>query len=190
MYWYLVPQAHHVFEYLVQLVVPFARGYGTTGVVSTAGGGGSLERCFWGLFPSPGSMPTCVLSTMMWTSHITCPPSTRDTAAPTVMASLPSLLSCFRQAFCHNEWEKKPRYKTRMKSTVLVVTRLMYGSWAWLVEKWGRFQSCRQEEHSESTEKMDHCTGSSGGQMPREMKTMNAQLMMSQKGDKNSWRLG
>lgn len=46
------------------------------------------------------------------------------------------------------------------------------------------------EEHSESTEKMDCCAGSSGGQMPREMKTMNAQLTALQKGDKDSWRLG
>lgn len=54
----------------------------------------------------------------------------------------------------------------------------------------GRFQSCRQEEHSESTEKMDCCAGSSGGQIPREMNTINTQVMTSQKGDKDSWRLG
>lgn len=66
----------------------------------------------------------------------------------------------------------------------------MCGSWAWLVEKWGRFQSCRQEEHSESTEKMDCCAGSSGGQIPREMNTINTQVMTSQKGGQGLLEIG
>lgn len=164
------------------------------------GGGESLGRKLWGLLPSPGFSPTCVLSP--WCEQVTL----HDPPSPTMEQLLPwswllcpetvslkstsPLLSCFRQAFCYNEWEKKPRYKTRMKSTVIVARRLMCGSWAWLVEKWGRFQSCRQEEHSESTEKMDCCAGSSGGQIPREMNTINTQVMTSQKGDKDSWRLG
>lgn len=165
------------------------------------GGGESLGRKTLRITPQSWFQPNlCPVHHDVNKSHYMIPPSpTMEQLLPwswllcpeTVsLKSTSPLLSCFSQAFCYNEWEKKPRYKTRMKSTVIVVRRLMCGSWAWLVEKWGRFQSCRQEEHSESTEKMDCCAGSSGGQIPREMNTINSQVMTSQKRDKDSWRLG